>query len=61
MPTIPDGSVDLITSLDTIEHVLDPYVVIDEVHRIAAPNGTFIISVPNYGYIKHALTLMMGR
>ena len=61
MPSIPDGSVDLITSLDTIEHVLDPYPVLDEFYRIAAPNGTFIISVPNYGYIKHALTLMMGR
>jgi SAM-dependent methyltransferase len=61
MPSISDGSIDVITSLDTIEHVLDPYPVLDEFHRIAAPNGTFIISVPNYGYIKHALTLMLGR
>lgn len=61
VPEIESGSVDVITSLDTIEHVLDPYVVIDEFRRIAKPNGTFIISVPNYGYIKHALTLLMGR
>lgn len=61
LPGIPDGSVDIVLSLDTIEHVLDPYVVLDEFYRIGAPDSFFIISVPNYGYIKYAAQLMLGR
>jgi SAM-dependent methyltransferase len=61
LPEISDGSVDLILSLDTIEHVLNPYTVIDELYRIAKPGSTFVISVPNYGYIKHVIQLARGR
>jgi SAM-dependent methyltransferase len=61
LPQLPDESVDIILSLDTIEHVMDPYVVLDELYRIGSPNSVFVISVPNYGYIKHVLQLMRGR
>jgi SAM-dependent methyltransferase len=61
LPMIADGSVDVILSLDTIEHVMNPYTVLDELHRIAAPGGTFVISVPNYGYIKNVIQLARGR
>jgi SAM-dependent methyltransferase len=61
LPSIPDGSIDVILSLDTIEHVLNPYIVLDEFHRIAKPGGAFIISVPNYGYIKYVAQLLIGR
>lgn len=61
LPMVPDQSVDVILSLDTIEHVLNPYIVLDEFHRIAKPGGTFIISVPNYGYIKYVVQLLIGR
>lgn len=61
LPMIPDQSVDVILSLDTIEHVMNPYIVLDEFYRIAKPKGTFIISVPNYGYIKYVAQLFIGR
>ena len=61
LPMVPSNSVDVIMSLDTIEHVLNPYVVLDEFHRISKPNGVFIISVPKYGYIKHVVRLLIGR
>jgi SAM-dependent methyltransferase len=61
LPQISDGSVDVIMSLDTIEHVMDPYVVLDELYRIGSPESVFIISVPNYGYIKYVLQLMLGQ
>lgn len=61
LPMIPSESVDVILSLDTIEHVLNPYTVLDEFHRIAKPGGGFIISVPNYGYIKYVAQLLIGR
>lgn len=61
LPMVPNNSVDLILSLDTIEHVLNPYIVLDEFYRISRPGGVFVISVPNYGYIKHVFQLLRGR
>ena len=61
LPMVPSESVDVILSLDTIEHVLNPYIVLDELHRVAKPEGVFVISVPNYGYIKYVIQLLMGR
>ena len=61
LPAVPSNSVDVILSLDTIEHVLNPYTVLDELYRVSKPEGIFIISVPNYGYIKHVVQLLRGR
>ena len=61
LPMVASNSIDLILSLDTIEHVLNPYTVLDEFYRIGKPGGVFIISVPNYGYIKHVFQLLRGR
>jgi SAM-dependent methyltransferase len=61
LPMVPTNTIDLILSLDTIEHVLNPYIVLDELYRISKSDGFFIISVPNYGYIKHVVKLFMGR
>jgi SAM-dependent methyltransferase len=60
MPEIPDKSVDVIISLATIEHVLNPYVVLDEFHRIATDDAVLVCCVPNYAYIKHVLQLLFG-
>ena len=61
LPEIGDRSIDLIVSVATIEHVLDPYVVLDELFRIAKDGATLICSVPNYAYIKHRFTLLLGE
>lgn len=60
LPLIPDASLDVIISVATIEHVVDPYVVLDELHRIAKPGATLVCSVPNYAYLKHRLQLLFG-
>lgn len=60
LPDIPDGSVDVIVSLATIEHVLNPYTVLDELHRIASDQAVLVVCVPNYAYIKHVVQLMFG-
>jgi len=61
LPGLPDKSADVLLSLDTIEHVVNPYVVIDELHRVARDNAVFIISVPNYAYIKYVINLLFGK
>jgi SAM-dependent methyltransferase len=60
LPLVPESSIDVIISVATIEHVIDPYVVLDELHRIAKPDATLICSVPNYAYLKHRLQLLFG-
>lgn len=60
LPQIPDQSLDVLISVATVEHVLDPYVVLDELYRIAKPNATLICSVPNYAYLKHRMQLLFG-
>jgi SAM-dependent methyltransferase len=61
LPQIADRSVDLIISVATIEHVLDPYRVLDELHRIARDDATLVCSVPNYAYLKHRVRLLFGE
>lgn len=44
---VPDNSVDCLVLLETIEHILDPYVLMREIHRVVKPGGRCIISTPN--------------
>jgi len=61
LPGIADGSIDLVISVATVEHVVDPYVVLDELYRIAKPDAKLVCSVPNYAYVKHRIALLFGR
>jgi uncharacterized coiled-coil protein SlyX/16S rRNA G966 N2-methylase RsmD len=44
---LPDASVDVITSFETIEHLTDHDRMLDEFRRVLAPGGTLFISSPN--------------
>jgi len=44
---LPDASVDVITSFETIEHLSDHDRMLDEFRRVLAPGGTLFISSPN--------------
>ena len=44
-----DNSFDLIVSFETLEHVIDPNKFLSELHRVAKPESTLILSTPN-GY-----------
>ena len=44
---IPDASVDLVVSFETIEHIAKPLEFIAECHRVLRAGGTMIISTPN--------------
>ena len=43
----PDGSFDVITCFEVIEHVPDPNAVIAEIARLLSTNGVLLISTPN--------------
>jgi 2-polyprenyl-3-methyl-5-hydroxy-6-metoxy-1,4-benzoquinol methylase len=44
---LADGSVDVLTSFETIEHVPDDRALIEEFHRVLRPDGQLIVSTPN--------------
>lgn len=60
LPTIPNESLDVVISVATIEHVVNPYVVLDELYRIAKRDAVLICSVPNYAYLKHRIQILFG-
>jgi ubiquinone/menaquinone biosynthesis C-methylase UbiE len=44
---LPDHSIDLIVSFETIEHVNNPQAFLQECARVLVPEGTLIVSTPN--------------
>jgi ubiquinone/menaquinone biosynthesis C-methylase UbiE len=46
---LPDNSVDVVVSFETIEHLPNPNRFLDECARVLARGGTLIISTPNKG------------
>jgi SAM-dependent methyltransferase len=46
-----DGSFDLVASTDVIEHVGAEQEALRELHRVAAPNGTLLLTVPAYMWL----------
>lgn len=46
---LSDGTIDVIVSFETIEHVSQPGRFLDECVRVLAPNGRLIISTPRRG------------
>lgn len=60
LPFLVDGTMDLLICVATLEHVLNPYLVLDELHRLAHANATLVCSVPNYAYLKHRMQLLFG-
>ena len=47
----PDGSFDVVTCLDVLEHTDDDIMALREIRRVCAPGATFIAMVPAYGFL----------
>ena len=61
MHSTDDSSIDVGICADTLEHVLDPFIVLKEFYRVIRPGGLLLLSVPNYSYVRHLLKLIQGR
>lgn len=47
LDSIPDNSVDVVISFETLEHISEPETVLAEFNRVLTPGGRVIVSVPN--------------
>lgn len=50
---VEDESVDVVVSFETIEHVPDPFLFIEEAARVLKKDGLFIVSTPNKDVYRH--------
>ena len=53
---LPDGSIDLIVSFETIEHVPNPEQFLSECARVLAPGGMIVISTPNRSVYRQSMS-----
>ncbi|NEP50557.1 MAG: class I SAM-dependent methyltransferase [Moorea sp. SIO3C2] len=56
-----DSTFDVVTLLMVLEHVFDPFLVIEELSRVNKTGGYLVINVPNIAYIKHRFSLLFGQ
>lgn len=60
LPSVGDGSIDVVVCAAVIEHVFDPYALLDTLRRIAKPTARLILTTPNYAYVKNRLIILSG-
>jgi SAM-dependent methyltransferase len=52
---------DRILCADILEHLRDPGALLRQLHRVLAPGGELIVSLPNSGNLYFRLTVLAGR
>jgi 2-polyprenyl-3-methyl-5-hydroxy-6-metoxy-1,4-benzoquinol methylase len=55
------GPFDVIVAADVIEHVRHPEQILDELHRVLAPGGVVVASIPNFAHWYPRLRVLSGR
>ncbi len=56
----PAGAFDVVVTLETIEHVLDPDGLLEEARRVLAPGGTLVLSTPRLDSFLVVAALLLG-
>src|SRR5688572_27912385 len=52
---LPDGSFDLVTAWQVVEHLRRPREVLAELARLLAPGGVLAVAVPHLGALRYRL------
>lgn len=55
-----DGTFELVTCLEVIEHIAQAEFLLGEVARILKPQGFLLLSTPNFGFLNHRLHYLRG-
>jgi len=57
---LPAAPYDLVVSIETLEHLYNPFFLASLAHRILKPEGYLIITTPYHGYLKNVLIASGG-
>lgn len=55
-----DGYFDVIVLSDVIEHIINLWPAMEEIHRLLKPGGHVVISTPNIACLRSRLSLLVG-
>jgi glycosyltransferase involved in cell wall biosynthesis len=61
LPVELTGEFDVVVAADVLEHVRRPERILDQVHKILAPGGVFVVSIPNFGHWYPRTRVALGR
>jgi SAM-dependent methyltransferase len=48
---LPDGAYDIVLAVEVLEHVQEDFRFLQEVHRVLAPGGVFVMTTPNGDFV----------
>ena len=57
----PDNSISAIGMFDVLEHIDDASATISEIHRVLAPGGLFVCTVPAYNFLFSDFDVAIGH
>lgn len=57
----PDEYFDGVAMLAVLEHIFDPYMLIEELHRVMQSGAEMVIAVPNVASFTNRLRILFGR
>ncbi len=55
-----DSFFNTVTFVATLEHIFDPYHVINEINRVTKKGGSLIIEVPNFVWLPRRISVLFG-
>lgn len=61
LPTLPGESYDCVVLADVLEHLSDPWKILQEVARVLVPGGVVVASIPNVRHWSVLKDLLEGR
>lgn len=57
----PDGTFDLAVSVDVIEHLFQPTLLLRDAHRLLRRDGRLVVCTPYHGYLKNVAISLLGK
>lgn len=56
-----DGSLDGVTLIEAIEHVVAAEALVDELHRVLRPGGWLVLTTPNVAHLNYRVRAVTGH
>lgn len=58
---IEDNSIDLVIAGEILEHLINPFMFLQEINRVLKKGGELILSTPNIACLKSRIQLLLGK